>query len=132
MFDEATLKKLLLAMNQHLPKQRRPLSELLLEKEPRYYGKDGHSYRLDKSELVFIASLLDSLDKARLRLPILLMSDTSYEGGAWKVTGKVEARLISKILGREIDSEDEIRLYYPHLSEVRKKLPTTTTIMFMP
>jgi len=132
MFDEATLQKLLLAMNQHLPKQRRPLSELLLEKEPRYYGKDGHSYRLDKSELVFIASLLDSLDKARLRLPILLMSDTSYEGGAWKVTGKVEARLISKILGREIDSEDEIRLYYPHLSEVRKKLPTTTTIMFMP
>jgi uncharacterized protein (UPF0216 family) len=132
MFDEGVMQKLLATMNQHLPAQRRPLSELLLEKEPHYLGKDGHRYRLDRKELDHIAILLDPFDKARLRLPILIMTDTTYESGGWRVAGKVEAKLVSKVLGREMDSEEEIRFFFPHLHELRKQLPTSTTVMYMP
>jgi uncharacterized protein len=132
MFDEGVLQKLLANMNQHLPAQRKPLTELLLDKDPYYIGKDGHRYRLDRKELEYIASLLDLFEQARLRLPILIMTDTTYDSGGWRVAGKVEAKLISKVLEREMDSEEEIRFFFPHLNELRKKLPTSTTVMFMP
>lgn len=132
MFDEAILQKLLTSMNQHLPAKRRILSELLLEKDPHYLSKDGHRYRLDPKELEYIASLLDLFEKSRLRLPILIMTDTTYDSGGWKVVGKVEAKLISKVLDREMDNEEEIRFFFPHLNELRKKLPTSTTVMYTP
>lgn len=132
MFDEGVLQKMLSTMNQHLPTQRRALPELLEEKDPCYLGKDGHRYRLDREELEYIASLLDVFDRARLRLPVLIMTDTAYESGGWKVVGKVEARLVSKVLQREMDSDEEVRFFFPHLNELRRKLPTCTTVMFMP
>jgi uncharacterized protein (UPF0216 family) len=132
MFDESTLQRFVTVMNRHLPTQRRLLVDLLQEKEPFYEGKDGNHYKLDKAELLYLDSLLDFFDKGKLRLPILVMTDTESESGAWKVTGKVEAKVIAKVLERDLDTADMVRFYYPHLHELRKKLPTTTTVMFMP
>jgi uncharacterized protein (UPF0216 family) len=132
MFDESTLQRFVAVMNRHLPTQRRLLVDLLQEKEPFYEGKDGNHYKLDKAELLYLDSLLDFFDKGKLRLPILVMTDTESESGAWKVTGKVEAKVIAKVLERDLDTADMVRFYYPHLHELRKKLPTTTTVMFMP
>jgi len=132
MFDESTLQRYVAVMNRHLPVQRKALSDLLHEKDPSYDGKDGNRYRMDRAELVYLDSLLDIFDKGRLRLPILVMTDTESESGAWKVTGKVEAKVIAKVLERDLDTEDMVRFYHPHLHELRKKLPTTTTVMYMP
>lgn len=132
MFDETTLQRLMTVMNRHLPAQRRALTDLLLEKDPCYEGKDGIRYKVERAELEYLGSLLDAPDKGRLRIPILIMTDTGSESGAWKVTGKVEARVIAKVLSRDLDTEDTVRFYYPHLYELRKKLPTTTTVMYMP
>jgi hypothetical protein len=132
MFDENTLQRFLIIMNQHLPVQRRSLAELLLEAEPSYEGKDGHRYRLDRKELEYIASLLEPSERSRFRLPILLMSDTGYETGAWKVEGKLEVKVMSRILGIEPDTEERMRFYYPHLNDLRRRLPTSTTVMFLP
>lgn len=132
MFDESSLQRFIVIMNRHLPTQRRSLNELLQEKDPYYEGKDGHRYKLDRAELEYLDSLLDVFDKGRLRLPILIMTETESETGAWKVTGKLEAKVIAKVLERELDTEDTVRFYHPHLHELRKKLPTTTTIMYMP
>jgi uncharacterized protein len=132
MFDESTLKRFIMVMNRHLPAQRKALADLLLEKEPFYEGKDGNRYKVNREELVYLDSLLDFFDKGKLRIPILVMTDTESESGAWKVTGKVEAKIIAKALERDLDTEDMVRFYYPHLHELRKKLPTTTTVMYMP
>lgn len=132
MFDDSTLQRFVTVMNRHLPAQRRLLLELLEEKDPHYEGKDGNRYRLDRAELIYLDSLLDFFDKGKLRLPILVMTDTGSDTGAWKVTGKVEAKVIAKVLERDLDTEDMVRFYNPHLHELRKKLPTTTTVMYMP
>jgi uncharacterized protein (UPF0216 family) len=132
MLDESAFQKLLSVMNRHIPAQRRALVELLREKDPHYLGKDGNRYDLDKEELRYLDSIVNVLDKGRLRLPILIMTDTEGEGGAWKVIGKVEARLVARVLGREMDTEDMVRFYHPHLLDLRRKLPTTTTVMYLP
>lgn len=131
MFDESTLQRFLTVMNRHLPTKKRALADLLLEKDPYYEGKDGNRYKLDKAELQYLDSLLDMFDKGKLRLPILIMTDTEGEG-AWKVTGRLEAKVVAKVLDRELDTDDMVRFYHPHLHELRKKLPTTTTVMYMP
>jgi len=42
--------------------------------------------------------------------------------------GKVE--VISKLIGREPEKEDEMRLFYPYFKDVRDKLTTTTNAVF--
>ncbi len=132
MFNEASLQKMLALMNNHLPTARRYLTELMGEDTPEYLGKDGVHYRMDKAEMELVASLLDPLDKVRLRLPILVSTDTQGDTNAWRVSGSVESRLVGKLLGREPDADEEIRFYFPHLNELRKKLPTTTVVMYVP
>jgi hypothetical protein len=132
MFDDSSFQRFVSSMNTHLPAQKRSLAELLVDKDPSYLGKDGHRYYIERAELEYLASLVPSEDRTKVRLPILVMTDTGGESGAWKVTGKVEAKLVGKVLGRDLDSEDLVLFYYPHLNELRKKLPTTTSVMFLP
>jgi len=132
MFDESSLQRFIIVMNSHLPAKKRSLIELLLEKDPCYDGKDGHRYHLEREELEYLSSLMDPMERSKLRLPILIMTDTGSESGAWKVMGRIEAKVIAKVLGRDLDTEDMVRFYYPHLHELRKKLPTTTSVMYMP
>ncbi len=132
MFDEPTLKRMLGMMNRHLPEARRSLVELEQEEDPHYLSKDGHRYRIDRSEIVLISSFVDRYEKGRVRLPILIMTDTASESGAWKVEGKIETKVIAAVLDMEPEAEDRIRFYYPHLNDLRRRLPTSTTVMYMP
>jgi len=132
MFDESSLKRMLGIMNRHLPESRRSLIELEQEADPHYISKDGHRYRIDKDEIALISSLVDRYEKGKVRLPILIMTETGCESGAWKVEGRIEVKVIAAVLGKEPDSEDKIRFYYPHLNELRRRLPTSTTVMYMP
>jgi uncharacterized protein (UPF0216 family) len=132
MFSNGTFEKFIASMNRHLPATRRRLIDLLNEENPSYIGKDGNTYKISKSEIEYIASLLDDVDKERLKLPIFIMTDTSYPGGAWKVSGRIEVQLVSRIICREPENENEIRIFYPHLMELRKRLPTATTCLYVP
>ncbi|MFP4545757.1 MAG: DUF61 family protein [Methanomassiliicoccales archaeon] len=132
MRDDLTLQNLLRSMNRHLPAKRPSLEELLEEEEPVYRGKDGVEYRVGREELEMLASHLDWRYRRKLKIPIFISTDTSYPGGAWKVMGKAETAAISSIIGREPEFEDQLRLFFPHLSSLRDLLPTTTMVMYMP
>jgi len=132
MFDDKTLEKLVAHMNKHVPSTRRRLSELLREKDPVYFGRDGTVYHMSRKELEILSSYTDELERDALKIPILIMTDTSYPGGAWKVMGRIEAKVTSRVIGKETESMDEIRLFHPHMHEIRKLLPTTTTVAYMP
>ena len=118
-------------MNRHVPARRPTLGQLLEMEEPHYTGKDGNQYLIRKEEIELIASLLDPWDRDRIKLPIVVMTDTS-EGGAWKVLGKLEVAVVSKIVGRRPEFEDRMRLFHPHMVELSNRLPTATTTMFSP
>jgi uncharacterized protein (UPF0216 family) len=80
-----------------------------------------------------LASIVDPADRSKLRLPIIIMTDTGDEGGgSWKVMGRAEVRAVSKIVGREPEFPDQMRLFHPHMVRLRSVLPTATTTMFSP
>jgi uncharacterized protein (UPF0216 family) len=87
-------------------------------------------YSLARKELKLLAELVDDEDRSRLKLPILIMTDTSYGDGYWKVMGKIEVRVMSRLIGRQPEREDEMRIFYPYLKDIRDKLPTTTNTVF--
>jgi hypothetical protein len=130
--DELNVERLLQIMNKHVPSKRVSLENLLDQEEPFYKGKDGTTYHIRKEELERIAVILDERERTKLRLPIYITTDTSYPGGAWKVRGRFEVKVISNLVCREPEMEDEMRLFFPHVSDLRNMLPTTTTVLFMP
>lgn len=129
-FNERAMQRLFANMNQHVPVKRRSLEALLNDDDPKYQGKDGAVYSLARKELELLAELVDDEDRSRLKLPILIMTDTSYGDGYWKVMGKIEVKVISRLINRQPEREDEMRIFYPYLKDIRDRLPTTTNTVF--
>jgi uncharacterized protein (UPF0216 family) len=77
-------------------------------------------------------NVVDTKIATKLKLPIIIMTDTAYDGGAWKIMGKVEVKVVSRIVEREPEYEDSLRLFHPHMAKLRTVLPTATTTMFSP
>lgn len=100
--------------------------------EPSVESRDGVKCDLDPEELQRIAGWLTEGERALLRIPILLIADTASEGSAWRVSGRLESIVISRALGRSPPEGEELRLYGPQLAEVRRRLPTATTALFLP
>jgi uncharacterized protein (UPF0216 family) len=129
-FNERAMQRLFTNMNQHVPVKRRSLQQLLQDSDPSYVGKDGRTYRINRKELELLSELLDPEERGRLKLPILIMTDTSYGDGYWKVIGTLEVKVFSLIINRTPEKDDEMRVFYPHLMEIRDKLPTATNTVF--
>lgn len=131
--DERVLRKLLTMMNSHIPSRRIALSELVGVSEPMIRSKTGSSYSLDPKELDLLHRTWKELGFVQeLKIPIILMADSSRSCSSWRIDGKVDCAVIARLLGREWDSErDQMFLYAPHVSVIRKKLPTTTMCMYL-
>ncbi len=129
-FNERAMQRLFSNMNQHVPVKRRTLRQLLQDGDPSYVGKDGRTYRIDRKELQLLSELVDDEDQGRLKLPILIMTDTSYGDGYWKVIGTLEVRVLSQLINRTPEKDDEMRVFYPYLKDIRDKLPTATNTVF--
>jgi len=119
-------------MNRHIPVSRRTLLEYLESGEDSYETKDGQRCSVDRKDLELLASKCTEIEKMRLRVPILIGTDTSYEGGAWKVEGKTEVAVVSKVLGKKAHREDFLRLYYPDLKDLRNAIPSLVVVVFLP
>jgi uncharacterized protein (UPF0216 family) len=132
MFNDTSLQRLLSTMNGHIPTTRRSVSALLDDPDPSYQSKDGKTYKMAKKEIEQVAALLSPWELGRLKLPIVLMSDTGYEMSVWKSNGVFETKVISNIIRREPEREDMVLVYYPHLVEIRRRMPTTVTVMYAP
>jgi len=90
-------------------------------------------YRIKKAELDLLAGMLDDMERNKLKLPIIIMTDTSSDhGGSWKVMGRVEVKVVSALVGREPEFPDQMRLFNPHVGKLRSVLPTATTTLFSP
>ncbi len=128
---ETSLKGDLKTLNSHLPRNRKPLSELLEEKRPHVACSDGSTHYFKKKELEYLAGILNNDEQRSLLLPIII--EVESDEGNLKVRSKTgtEAKIFSKILDMPvIFKPDMIIIFRPQLTVLRKVLKTTTQYAF--
>ncbi len=128
--EEILKEELFRLANKHLPYKRKSLKEVLKEKHPHVITKDGSIHMFKRSELEFLKTLISEDKWDKLKLPILIELNPDYGEGAAIIRGKVEVEVISKILKTKPQKENEIVIYRPQISILRKHLRTTTQIAF--
>jgi uncharacterized protein len=132
--EDRLLKKQILILNRHIPKERKSLKELLEEKKPHVVGADGVRHRFKSEELKKVAQLIPEKKYHLLKLPIYIEIESSTSGS--RISGKLESQIVCGVLGledceSEIYNEGEIYIYRPDLRILRRKLPTTTQYIFL-
>ena len=123
--------KMISDMNKHIPVSRRTLLEHIESNDLTYKTRDGFICSFDKEEIDFLRDVCTEIEKMRLRLPILISTDTSSDG-AWKADGITETAVVSRILDKRPMREDMLRLYHPDLKRLRGKLPNAAVVLFVP
>lgn len=125
------LAKQIQELNNHLPKHKKTLKELLDQKNPTLKTKKGEKFILDEEELKEIAKILPHHLHEQIKLPIYIESGKKYGKGNYRINGKAETRLIQRILENEEDIfKKEITINRIELRKIRNKLRTTTKYMF--
>jgi uncharacterized protein (UPF0216 family) len=120
-------------VNAGLPKSQERLSNLLNEKYPHVVCHDGSTHFFKKSELEYLASMIDTDEQKALPLPILIEVGANQAEAAIICEGKVEEKVISKALDMPVTCEEgRIRIYKPQLAVLRRKFKTTTVYVFSP
>lgn len=122
------LKKQILSLNRHIPKQRKTLKELLAEERPHVVSADGTRHRFKTEELKKIGEMIPASEQHLLKLPIYIEIEPTTSGA--RIAGRIEARLVGTILDIEPVS-GELFIYRPDLKVLRKELPTTTQYIFL-
>jgi len=119
-------------LNRHMPVSRRTLLNYMESDDDTYKTKDGQICSVDRKEMELLAEKCTEIEKMRLKLPIFISTDISCESGAWKIEGKIEVAVVSKLLDKRVHTEDFLRLYHPDLKELRDMLPSLTVTLFLP
>ncbi|HEU65769.1 MAG TPA: DUF61 family protein [Chloroflexi bacterium] len=124
-------------VNFGLPQGQKRLSELLNETYPHVICNDGSTHFFKKSELKYLASMIDIDEQKALSLPMLIELGANQAEAAIPILsgweGKVEEKVISKALNMPVTCEERrIRIYKPQLALLRRKLKTTTVYVFSP
>ncbi|MGQ9545844.1 MAG: DUF61 family protein [Dehalococcoidia bacterium] len=131
------LKGELRIVNAGLPQSQRSLSDLLAEKYPHVLCNDGSTHFFKKTELQYLASLLDTDEQRALLLPMLIeVGANQSEAHIVVLSGygtRVEEKAIGKALNMPVACEGgRIRIYKPQLALLRRKFKTATVYVFSP
>jgi uncharacterized protein (UPF0216 family) len=120
-------------VNAGLPKSQERLSNLLNEKYPHVACQDGSTHSFKRSELEYLANIVDTDEQKVLALPMLIELGPNQGEAAVICEGEVEEKTISKVLNMPVTCEQRrIRIYKPQLALLRRKLKTTTVYVFSP
>jgi len=120
-------------VNTGLPQSQKRLSNLLEEKYPHVVCNDGSTHFFKRSELEYLASMIDTDEQKALPLPMLIELGANQAEAAIICEGKVEEKVISKALNMPVTCEGKrIRIYKPQLALLRRKFKTTTVYVFSP
>ncbi|MHA1506552.1 MAG: DUF61 family protein [Candidatus Asgardarchaeia archaeon] len=115
-------------LKSHIP-MRRKLSELLKESDPYFLNELGTKSYMDKNELRDIAAMVEKEFYDLVKLPIIILVRSDLGRGFYEVLGNpCEKKIVSKIIGRELDDPSIINGYEVQL--LRSKLKTTSVISY--
>ena len=106
---------------------------LLNEKYPHVVCNDGSTHFFKKSELEYLASMIDTDEQKALPLPLLIELGANQAEAAIICEGEIEEKVISKALNMQVTCQEKrIRIYKPQLALLRRKFKTTTVYVFSP
>jgi hypothetical protein len=118
-------------VNAGLPRSPKQLSSLLSEQYPHVVCNDGSTHFFKKSELEYLAGMLDEAEQQALPLPMLIELGANQAEAAIVCVGKVEEKIISEALDMPVTCEQRrIRIYRPQLALLRSKFKTATVYVF--
>ena len=130
-YIEKALKEELRIINRHLPYRRPTLKELMEMDIPHIILRDGTTHLIEKKELELLYKYSGNEAANKLRIPIIIEVNPGYGEGAAIIRDYIAAKVISLILNLDYEKGPLI-IYMPHISQLRRILRTTTTIIFMP
>ena len=130
--DPRDVTKMIAGMNTSVPAVKIPLLDLAEIENPSFRTRGGSVIEIDRSEIDLLMDTCTEMEKIRLKLPITMVTDTSGEMSTWRIDGRTEAAVISRILGKPLIKEDSVRIYYPDYQILREKLPSSIVTMYLP
>lgn len=115
-------------LNSSLPKERRPLSELLSETSPFFITISGDRISFNSSELQSISKLSPPGRLSTIHLPIVIMKEAGAKRGIYAIAGNDdEVALLAKLLGK--DRPDRF-IFRPDVLELGTRYPTIFVLGF--
>lgn len=123
-------------LNDHLPRARIRLADLLKEENPHYVTRSGEKSVFKAEDLEWLSKEVPTKFHKLVRLPLVLLRRLDYGPGIHTVSGnKTELFLIHKILGYDDLVWDNFsawkpveELARPQVQIIRWKMPTTTSL----
>jgi uncharacterized protein (UPF0216 family) len=123
-------------LNDHLPRARTRLSDLLKEDDPHYMTRSGEKSVFKVEELQWLSQMVPERFHHTIRLPIILLRRLDHGPGIHSVSGnKTELFMIYKILGYDDLEWENLATWKPveHLARpqvqiVRQKMPSTSSL----
>jgi len=123
-------------LNDHLPRARIRLVDLLKEENPHFVTRCGDKSVFKVEELEWLSKEVPKKLHESIRLPIVILRRLDQGHGIHSVSGnKTELFMIHKILGYDNLAWENFSIWIPveHLARpqvqiIRKKLPSTTTL----
>ena len=128
--DALHIDKELLRLNVSVPIKRRSIVDYLDNGDLSYTVRGGAQCDIDPEELAFLSDNCSEIEKMRVRLPILVYSDASGDGTAWRVDGAADSDVVARLLNKSKRLPNSVRFFNLDLQKLRRLLPTCTFIVF--
>ncbi|HYY92303.1 MAG TPA: DUF61 family protein [Candidatus Dormibacteraeota bacterium] len=140
-FADAVLRDEIRKLNNHLPKARKTLEELLADPSPSVDSVSGHKIRMRREELDRLASSLPEESSRRIKLPLVLIRRRELGPGAFTVLGDpYEEYAVLLLLGSFKGTFQEFKtqtrpvatFYKPQISQLLSKFHSLISVGFGP
>ncbi|MHA1962034.1 MAG: DUF61 family protein [Candidatus Thorarchaeota archaeon] len=141
-FIERMIERDIDTANEHLPREKIPLSELLGLDNPHYVTRDGQESVLRQEELDRLEKEVPSEFHGDIRLPIVVVRRMDLGRGIYTIAGEkpdlfMVQKIVQEVVG-QVDLEWEIlhswkpveQLVRPEVQVLRRELPSTTCLGF--
>jgi len=123
-------------LNDHLPRARIRLVDLLKEEDPHFMTRSGEKSVFKAEELDWLSKEVPKQFHYSIRLPIVLLRRLDYGPGIHSVSGnKTELFMVHKILGYDDLAWDNLatwkpveQLARPQVQSIRQKMSSTTSL----
>jgi len=124
-------------LNQHLPKRKKSLKELIVEDEPSVEAIDGSLIVMSKDELLRLAGIVPESLHDKIQLPIVVQRRFDLGRSIYTVLGgKLEEFTLKYALGladggfKDYEAEGRFYIYKPYLSELIRMFHSLIVIGF--